>query len=155
MPSAATAELQFGDSATRYSYADWERKQQAEPTCHVAMRYIVLGRPLSLPSGLLSCFPSYQRPSFSEILELADKGRLHPTDDGIVLLVRQPAPQTPSDLQHPLGRAACLLNDEPVRICTTALPPLGHAGWSFDSFLLLWHHAHAVNARFFFTGGLV
>ena len=34
------AELQFPDCVARYSHADWERKQQAEPTCHAAMRYI-------------------------------------------------------------------------------------------------------------------
>ena len=37
------AELQFADSVPRYSHADWEREQQAEPTCHAAMRYITIG----------------------------------------------------------------------------------------------------------------
>ena len=80
------------------------------------MRCIVLGWPPSLPADILSCFRSHQRPSFSEIQELAGKGRLHTTDDGIVLLVRQSTPQPPSDSQHPVRRAACLLNDEPIRI---------------------------------------
>ena len=80
------------------------------------MRYIALGRPPALPDDFLSCFPSHQRPSFSEIQELAGKGRLHTTDDGTVLLVRQPTPQPPPDSQRPVGRAACLLNDEPIRI---------------------------------------
>ena len=39
------AELQFVDSVARYSHADWEREQQAEPTCHATMRYITIGRP--------------------------------------------------------------------------------------------------------------
>ena len=30
------AELQFADPVARYSHADWERKQQAGPTCHAA-----------------------------------------------------------------------------------------------------------------------
>ena len=64
----------------------------------------------------LSCFPSHQRTSFSEIQELAGKGRLHTTDDGTVLLVRKPTPQPPPDSQRPVGRAACLLNDEPIRV---------------------------------------
>ena len=63
-----------------------------------------------------SCFPSHQRPSFSEIHELAGKGRLHTTDDGIVLFVRQLTLPPPSDSQCPVGRAACMLNDEPVSI---------------------------------------
>ena len=109
------AELQFGDSAARYSHADWAREQQAELPCHDAMRYIVLGRPPSLPADFLSCFPSHQRPSFSEIQELTGRSRLHINDDGIVVLVRQPTPQPP-DSQRPMGHAACLLNDEPVRI---------------------------------------
>ena len=80
------------------------------------MRYIVFGRPPSLTAGLLSCFPSHQRPSFSEIQVLAGEGRLHTTDDGTVLLARQPTPQPPFDSQRPVGCAVCLLNDEPVRI---------------------------------------
>ena len=111
-----TAESQFGDSAAHYSHADWARKQQAEPACHAAMRYIALGRPPALPNDVLSCFPSHQRPSFSEIQELAGKGRLHTTDDGIVLLVRQPTPQPAPDSRRPVERAGGLLNDEPIPI---------------------------------------
>ena len=80
------------------------------------MRYIALGRPPALPDDVWSRFPSHQRPSFSEIQELAGKGRLYTTDDGTALLVRQPSPQPPSDSQRSVGRAACLLNDEPIRI---------------------------------------
>ena len=58
----------------RYLNADWAREQQIEPACHTAMRYIALGRPSALPDDFFSCFPSHQRPTFSEILELAGKG---------------------------------------------------------------------------------
>ena len=125
VPSATTAdldalgaagEIQFRDSAARYSHADWAREQQAEPAYHAAMRYIVLGRPSALPADFLSCFASHQRPSFPEIQGFAGKGRLHTTDDGIVLLVRQLTPYPPSDSPRLVGRAACLLNDEAVRI---------------------------------------
>ena len=72
------------------------REQQTEPAYHAAMRYIVLGRPPSLPANFLSCFPSHQRPSFSDIQELAGKARLHTTDDGIdrssVNQLRNPRP---------------------------------------------------------------
>ena len=54
-------------------------------------------------------------------MSLLAKGRLHTTDYGIVLLVRQLNPHTPSDSQGRVGRAACLLNDEPVRICVPLL----------------------------------
>ena len=67
------------------------------------MRDIVLGRSPALPANCLSCFPSHQRPSFAEIQEPAGKDRLHTTDDGIVLLVRQTTPQPPSDSQYPGG----------------------------------------------------
>ena len=73
------------------------------------MRYIVFSRPPSLPADVFSFFHSHQRPSFSEIRELADDGRLHTTDNGIVLLVRQPTPQPPSDSQRPVGRVASLV----------------------------------------------
>ena len=96
----AAAELHFGDSAARYSHADWERGQRAEPTCYAALRYILLGRPLALPTEVSSRFPSHQRPPFLEIQELAGKGRLHTTDEDIVLLVRiQPRPTIPYGLR--------------------------------------------------------
>ena len=74
----ASAELQFGDSAARYSHADWARELQAGPACHAAIRYIVLGRPPPLPFRLLSCFPSHKRSCFSEIQELAGKAGYTP-----------------------------------------------------------------------------
>ena len=55
----AADEIQFRDSAARYSHADWAREEQAEPACHAATRYIVLGRPPALPTDVLSCFPSH------------------------------------------------------------------------------------------------
>ena len=111
------AELRFADSVVRYLHADWKREQHAEPTCHATMSYFSIGRPLVLPPDFLACYPSHKRPSLSDIRELAGKGRLHTTDDDIVLLVRNPTmPPTRSDKPNSVGRAACLLNDEPVRI---------------------------------------
>ena len=108
--------MQFTDFVVRYSHTDWEREQQAEPTCHAAMRYITIGRtPVPLPD-FLSRYISHQRPSFSNILELAGKGRVHETADDIVILVRNPMTPPPSAAPSSLGRAARLLNDEPVRI---------------------------------------
>ena len=86
------AELQFADSVARYSHADWAREQQAEPTCHAAMRYITIGRPLALPADVMSCYRSHKRPSLSDIQDLAGKRPLHTTDDDFVLLVRNPIP---------------------------------------------------------------
>ena len=105
----AAAELQFRDSAGRYSHADWAREQQAEPACHAVMRYVARGRPPFLPADFLSCFPLHQCPSFSEIQELAGKGQLHTTDDGIVLLLRKPTPQTPVRLAAPGGTRGLLV----------------------------------------------
>ena len=82
------AELQLADSVARYSRADWEREEQAEPTCHAAIRYITIGRPSALPPDFQSCYPSHKRPSLSDIQELAGGGRLHTTGDDVVLLVR-------------------------------------------------------------------
>ena len=112
------ADLQFTDSVARYSHVDWEREQQADPMRHAAMRYIITGRPPALPTDFLSCYPSHQRPSPSDIQELAGEGRLHTIDDDIVLLDRNPPPPPllPPDAPSPVGRAACLLKDEPVRI---------------------------------------
>ena len=114
----------------RYSHADWGQEQQAEPTCHAAMREITIGRPPALPPDFLSCYPSRQRPSLSGIKELAGKGRLHTTDDDIVLLFLNPTPPPsppPPDAPSSVGRAACLLNDEPAHLRPTAHAPLVHA----------------------------
>ena len=81
------------------------------------MRYIVIGRPSAVPIDFLSCYHSHKRPSLSDIQELAGKGRLHTTDDDVVLLVRNPTPPPKtSDEPGSAGQAACLLNDEPIRI---------------------------------------
>ena len=102
------AELQFADSIARYSHADWGREQQAEPTCHAAMRYITIGWRSALPPDSLSCYPSHKRPSLSDIQELAGKGRLLTTDDDIVLIVRNPTPpSTTFGEPGSVGRAAC------------------------------------------------
>ena len=120
-PSALTADLDalgtaaefhFADFTARCSHADMEGEQQAEPSCYDAIQYILLGRPLAMPTEVLARFPSHQRPSFLEIQELAGKGRLHTTDGGIVFVVRIPTP-TPYP-PRPAGRATRLLGDEPV-----------------------------------------
>ena len=111
------AELRFADSAARYSHADWKREQHADPTRNATIRYISIGRPSALPPDVLTCYPSPKRPSLSDIQELASEGRLHTTDDDIVLLVPNPTlPPTSFDKPNPVGRAACWLNDEPTRI---------------------------------------
>ena len=75
-----------------------EQDQHAESTCHATMRYISIGRPSVLPPDSLTCYPSHKRPSLSDIQELAGNGRLHTTDDDIVLLVLNPTlPPTRSD----------------------------------------------------------
>ena len=62
----------------------------------------------------------------SDLKELADKGPLHTTDDDIVLLVcNRTPPPTRSDKPNSVGRASCLLNDEPVRITFPCSCPLG------------------------------
>ena len=77
------------------------------------MHYITIGRPPALPPNVLSRYPSHQRPSVSDIQELAGNGRLHTSDVDIDLLVRNPPPP---DAPSSVGRAVCLLNDESVLI---------------------------------------
>ena len=107
------AELQFADAVARCSHPDWEREQQAEPACHTAMRYIIISRPPALPPDFLSCYPSHQRPSLSDIQELAGKGRLHTTNDDIALLVGNPTPPPTSDA------AVAGVNTVAVGACTS------------------------------------
>ena len=53
----AAAELYFSSSAARYSHADREREQRAEPTCYAAIQYIFLGPVIDLAHRSLSAFP--------------------------------------------------------------------------------------------------
>ena len=109
--------MRFADSVTRYSHDDWKREQHPERTCHAMMCYASTGRPSVLPSDCFGCYPSHKRPSFSDLKKLAGKGRLHTTDDDIVLLVRNPTlPPTRSDKPNSVRRDSCLLDDESVRI---------------------------------------
>ena len=112
----ASAELDFRESVERYSHADWAREQRNEPVCDAAIRYLILGEPPVLPPGFLDSYPAAHRPSFSDIRDLAHKGRLHLDDEAVVLLVRKPTKIPPVVPSRPSGRAARLLNDEPVRI---------------------------------------
>ena len=114
-PTAYTRSDALSDAA-EVRYAGWKREQHAEPMCHAMMRYVVIGRPSVLPPDILGGYLSHSRPSISDMKELAGKGRLHITDDDSVLLIRNPTLLPRSDKHNSVGRAVCLLNDEPVRI---------------------------------------
>ena len=82
---------------------------------HDALRFYRPG--IGPAARRLACYLSHKRPSISEFKKLAGKGRLHTTDDNIVLLVLNPTLlPTRSDKPNSAGRAAYLLNDEPLRI---------------------------------------
>lgn len=111
-----SAELEFLESVQRSSHTDWAQKQRAEPVCDAAIRHLLSGSPLVPPDEFLLRLPSRKRPPLSEVRSLADKGHLYAGDNGLLLLVRKLAPPAPAHLNKPDGRAARLLNDEPVRI---------------------------------------
>ena len=78
--------------------------------------------------------PPKSAPPSRRFGKLAGKGPLHTTDEGIAVLVRNPAP-TPYSLR-PAGSAACFLGDEPI--CThvsVTHAPLDHASLPFGCFL--------------------
>ena len=83
--------------------------------------------------------PLVQASTYLRHQELTGKGRLHTTDDDIVLLVRNlTLPPTRSDEPNSVGRAACLLHEEPVRIYVSLLmrPWIMQACHSIASFRL-------------------
>lgn len=115
------------------------------------MRHIVLGGPAALPTDVLSCFPSRQRPSFSEIQELAGNGQLHTTDDVIVLLVHMLTPPPPPNSQRPVWAYVLFIKRRVFSYLHAAThTPLSYAGLPFDGFLPPQHHAHPANARTFY-----
>ena len=116
------------------------------------MGYITIGRPPALPHDVLWCYtPRTSVLSLSSIQDLANNSRLHTTDDDIVLLVRNSPPPPALDAPSSVKRAACLLNDEPVRIYirATAHAPSDNASLSFDGLLPPWHHGHTTHAGAF------
>ena len=76
---------------------------RATPPCDTSL---LAGRhPYQTTFVVFSFAPAF---FFSEIQEIAGQGRLHTTDDGIVLLVRQPTPQPPPDSQRSVdARLVC------------------------------------------------
>ena len=102
----ASAEPDFRESVERYSHADWAREQRNEPVSDAAIRYLLLGQPLELPSGFLDPYPTAYQPPFSDIRDLANKGRLYLDDDPTVLLVRKLLPRFHP--VRPLGPPAVL-----------------------------------------------
>ena len=82
--------------------------------CHAAMRSIIIGQPSALIPHVLSCYHSHQHLSLLDIQELADKGRLHTSDDDIVIFVFNPTPPPTPDEPCSVEQAACLQNDEPI-----------------------------------------
>ncbi len=131
--SLSTEEMDFYQSVENFSHLDWAREQRNEPECAAAIRYLQLGQPSVLPVDFFADVPRAHRTPFSEIRALAHKGRLYTSDHDIVLLVRKPT--EPPSSSRPRGRAACLLNDEPIRIYVPMLMRpwimhLCHAGTS-------------------------
>ena len=118
------------------------REQQAEPSCQAAISYIVLGRPPAVPPNFLLCFPPHDRPSFSEVQELAGNGRLYTTEEGIALLVRKPASPPCLIRRARWGETACWTTRP---FASTYIPisdaPSGYAGLPLDGFLPRRHHA--------------
>ena len=104
------------ESVATFTHNDWRSEQQREHVCNAAMRYIQQGRPPALRPHFLDHIPSHMRPSFDEIRELATKARIVTTDIGVQLLARKPTNPPAANAARPSGRAARLLNDEPVRV---------------------------------------
>ena len=80
-------------------------------------------RATSLTAGRRPCHPTPCRaspptsaPPVRTSRNWLVKGRLSTTDNDIVLLVRNPTPLPTPNVPDPAGRAAVLLNDEPVHI---------------------------------------
>ena len=76
----------------------------------------------SLSAGRRPCRPTFWRATLRTSVPPSQTSsrwqvRVDYTNDDIVLLVHNPTlPPTRSDKPNPVGRAACLLNDEPARI---------------------------------------
>ena len=110
------AEIEFIEYFERRTHSDRAREQCAEPVCDTVTRYLFLGCPLLLPNDFFLHLAPHKRPLLSEVRSLADKERLYIDDDGILRLVRKLTPPALARPNKSCGRAARLLDDEPMRI---------------------------------------
>lgn len=76
-----------------------------------------------MPPAFLDYIPSARLPALEEVKGLALKGCLYTNKHSIILLARKPT-KPPSAASRPGGRAARLLNDEPIRIYVQLLTRL-------------------------------
>ena len=90
--------------------------------------------------------------SFSEVQELADKGRLHTPDTGIILLVRLPPP--PCARHTAPGGSYGLFSEGRAYsyFGAAAHAPLGHAGLPCYGFLLPRNRARPTDGPTFLLG---
>lgn len=114
----------------KFSHADWAAEQLREPVCAAAIRYISFGHPEVVPLGLLPTLqpaperappsskapPPTQHPLPLDIRELANKGRLVPSGDVLLLVKKTTKAPSPTSTPRPGERAARLFNDESIRI---------------------------------------
>ena len=109
-------QLRFAGSVARYSHADWKREQNAEPTCHATIRYLSIGRPLALP-------PTFWRANPRTSIPPAQTSRswrvridyIQPMTTSFYSSVTRHC-RLQRLTNSTVGRAACLLNDQPIRI---------------------------------------
>ena len=110
------AELQFKESVENFTHRDWAAEQGKDHICKAALRYIDHGRPDTEPTNFFPSPRELLQPSFAEVRELAHKGRIVTTDDGVRLFARKLTKPPPTNSTRPGGRAARLLHDEHIRI---------------------------------------
>ena len=88
---------------------------RAEPLCDATIWYLPPGCPSVPPGDFLLHVPSQKELQLSEIRCLAEKGRLHMDDDGVLRHVRKKKrPPAPACSDKPGGRG--MLDDDPTRI---------------------------------------
>ena len=112
---ACAAAEQLSNTLLSYSHRNWDQAQRADPLCDVTRGYIQLGRPNPPPRSLCDHLPSHTRSEYSDITDLAAKGRLLEGDDDTILLVRKPITAVSASHGHNSRRNQPPF-DDPVRI---------------------------------------
>lgn len=82
-PRLTTFTVYFHESVQRYTYREWSREQNDEPSSNAAIELLSLGPLSDVSSTLVDNIPASKRPAVSDVLELTQKGRLHTTDEDI------------------------------------------------------------------------
>lgn len=89
LPDAHLDDIELRKYVGTKSLKDWTLNQAADPSCCAAIKYLTLRCPTPFPAFILDSDSKHSKPNQREFVELATKGDLLETEQGLVLLINR------------------------------------------------------------------